>query len=159
MGVILLPSLSLPLPRHSFPSPRHSEAKPKNPSLRPPVPLIFHRPIKAQKTRSRAKARLLAFCLRDKWCLKCCLVLTASAGGHPGAPDWPGPRRRKLRIPRFAAGGKARSLRCPSSPRATRFAGLARGPQSGGHAVPGGTTITPSQAVSYCISCSTPWGT
>ena len=37
-------------------------------------------------------------------------------------------RRHGLRIPRFAAGGKARSLRRVSSPHATRFAGLARGP-------------------------------
>ena len=35
------------------------------------------------------------------------------------------PRRRsKLHIPRFAAGGKARSFRCSSSPNRTRFAGL-----------------------------------
>ena len=46
----------------------------------------------------------------------------------------PSPRRHKLRIPRFAASGKAHSLRCASSPHATRFAGLARGPRSCGFA-------------------------
>ena len=49
-------------------------------------------------------------------------------------PFAPSPRRHKLRIPRFAASGKAHSLRCASSPHATRFAGLARGPRSCGFA-------------------------
>ena len=34
------------------------------------------------------------------------------------------PRRRKLHIPRFPAGGKAHSFRCSSSSSRTRFAGL-----------------------------------
>ena len=38
-------------------------------------------------------------------------------------------RRHKLRIARFAASGKARSLHCASSPHRTRFAGLRRGPR------------------------------
>lgn len=38
-------------------------------------------------------------------------------------------RRRKLRIAHFRASTKIRSLRCSSSPRATRSAGLARGPR------------------------------
>ncbi len=37
-------------------------------------------------------------------------------------------RPHKLRILRLAASGKAHSLRCSSSPHATRFAELARGP-------------------------------
>ena len=49
-------------------------------------------------------------------------------------PFTPSPRRRKLHIPRFAASGKAHSLRCASSPHATRFAGLARGPRCCGFA-------------------------
>ena len=39
-------------------------------------------------------------------------------------------RRHKLRIARFAASGKARSLHCASSPHRTRFAGLRRGPRN-----------------------------
>ena len=38
-------------------------------------------------------------------------------------------RRRKLHVPRFRLTAKARSFRCSDSPHATRFAGLARGPQ------------------------------
>ena len=49
-------------------------------------------------------------------------------------PFAPSPRRHKLRIPCFAASGKAHSLRCASSPHATRFAGLAWGPRSCGFA-------------------------
>ena len=63
------------------------------------------------------------------------------AGGHMGPPL----RRRKLHTPqgglswpfgpihllvRFRLTAKARSFRCSSSPHATRFAGLARGPHN-----------------------------
>ena len=41
------------------------------------------------------------------------------------------PRRRKLRIVRFRLKPKVHSLRCSSSPHATRFAGLARGSLKG----------------------------
>ena len=49
-------------------------------------------------------------------------------GQRPGVHRRP-LRRHKLRIARFAASGKARSLHCASSPHRTRFAGLRRGPR------------------------------
>ena len=54
------------------------------------------------------------------------------AGGHIGPPLC----RRKLHIPRFRLAAKARSFRCSSSPHATRFAGLARGPHIFGRFLP-----------------------
>ena len=69
------------------------------------------------------------------------------AGGHVGTPL----RRRKLHTPqgglswpfgpihllvRFRLAAKARSFRCSSSPHATRFAGLARGPHIFGRFLP-----------------------
>ena len=54
--------------------------------------------------------------------------LPPCGGKACGASRRPPLRRRKLHIPRFRLAAKARSFRCSSSPHATRFAGLARGP-------------------------------
>ena len=77
--------------------------------------------------------------------------LTGGANGHrqpfrlqPSSAAWCLPcRRSKLRIVRFRASAKARSLRCSSSSNHNRFAGLRFEVDEGVHRLPYGFVLTP----------------
>ena len=152
--------LFCPLPCHSpslvIPSPLLVILR-RSRRIRPPVPLIFHRPVPSTRKKQGAGQKpdsLFSVILRKSQAVSYCISWRTPWGtwfAWASSSQAPYPSLRRRRQSSFTS----LLLLSPRDP--LRWARV--GSRSGGHAVPGGTTITPSQAVSYCISCRTPWGT